>query len=165
MICGFLPSALYIAVWQKCIPAFDTTSLNRGGKRMDLRLFPLPLPLPPGSAKRSEERGKRSRGHTMTTPKAPPKPPNAGQHPLCSPSPQRTRHKLSSLLRTVSPDPRACPNLPKRAGFGHPGAFLFHRCGGDFSFGKTKEKWGPHPRAAKRRTPPSPPRGRALPIP
>jgi len=21
--------------------------------------------------------------------------------------------------------------------------FLFHRCGGDFSFVKTKEKWGP----------------------
>ena len=67
-----------------------------------------------------------------------------------------------SLLRTVSPDPVPRSNRHYRVDLSRPSAFLFHRCGGDFSFGKTKEKWGPYPRAAKRRTPPSPPRGRTL---
>ena len=35
-------------------------------------------------------------------------------------------------------------NLTQACQVDPPSAFLFHRCGGDFSFGKTKEKWGPH---------------------
>ena len=93
----------------------------------------------PGSAKRSGERGKRSRGHTTTTPKAPPKPPNAAKYPLCSPSPRRTRHNPPSLHRTVSPDTRPAVKSTPPCRFDPPKRFLFHRCGGDFSLSRQRK--------------------------
>ena len=86
------------------------------------RLCLLLFPLPPGQrvAKRNVrgQKGAKSVNH----PESPT--PHAGKRHLCSPRPRRTRHKPPSLLRTVSPDPRTCPNLPKRAGFGHKAPFL-----------------------------------------
>ena len=97
-------------------------------------------------------------------PKASPNPPNAGQHPLCSPSPRRTRHKPPSLQRTDSPGPRICPNPAQRAGFGRKSGFFSTAAAATLSspksrptggwlrhapagavFAQSKEKWGPHP--------------------
>ena len=82
--------------------------------RFDLR-FPSAAALPtsqrfilifyPGSAKRSGERGKRSRGHTTTTPESRTHASNCGEAPHSSACVGRTRYKLASLERTVSHGP------------------------------------------------------------
>ena len=90
--------------------------------------------------------------------KAAPHPPQMrGKHYLCSKNPQRTRYKLPKSPPHRLARPPRLSKPAQKAGFGHESAFLFHRRGGDFSFGKTKEKWGPHP--------PSRPRGPATPVP
>ena len=60
----------------------------------------------------------------------------------------RTRQKAISLHGHRSRQPPSCANKAQGQALRlicAESAFLFHRCGGDFSFGKTKEKWGPHP--------------------
>ena len=54
----------------KCVARDELLPCVGLENRFGLLLFPLPLPLIPGSAKRSEERGKRSRGHTSATPES-----------------------------------------------------------------------------------------------
>ena len=58
------------------------------------------------------------------------------------------------FCRTVSLDPRMCPNLPK-GGFGHKSGFFSTAAAATFLC-QDKEKWGPHPRPARPGTSPSP---------
>ena len=49
---------------------------------------------------------------------------NAGTHFYHTAMYSAPDKRLSAYGGTVSPDPRTCPNLPKRAGFGHKAPFL-----------------------------------------
>ncbi len=63
------------------------------------------------------------------------------------PSPRPRLHRRGSEAPAQN---RLLRPRPPAGRWSERSAFLFHRRGGDFSFGETKEKWGPHPRVPVR---------------
>ena len=143
----------------KCVARDELLPCVGLENRFGLLLFPLPLPLIPGSAKRSEERGKRSRGHTSATPESLSHAPKCGETLSLPQGYSAPGRRLSAYGGTVSHNPCTRPNLPERAGFGHKSAFSFDR-ERPFSFRRNrKENGGSFPAPQSGAIPLSPPHG------
>ena len=109
---------------------------------------PLWIPLPGigrGSAKRSGERGKRSRAHTSTSPESHSQVPKCGEHVPCSFGVRRTRQEPGRFLpHGFARPPHLSKKGAKGAGFA-PNIFSFPPCTAHFLFDVSKRKWGVHP--------------------
>ena len=145
----------------KCVARDELLPCVGLENRFGLLLFPLPLPLIPGSAKRSEERGKRSRGHTSATPESLSHAPKCGEAP--SLFPKGTAHPVGDSQLTGAPSRttlvlvQTCPNgqvLDTKAPF-------LLTVNGRFLFGATEKKMGVHSQRRKAAQSPCPrPMGR-----
>ena len=118
---------------------------------------------PPASqAALSEARSaERETIHAITTPKAAPKPPNAGKHHLCSPRPRRTRLKPPKLPpRRLARPPYS--SKPARTGGIWTQSGFFSTAAAATFLCQDKGKWGPQlPSRARGATSPYPrPAGR-----
>ena len=140
----------------KCVARDELLPCVGLENRFGLLLFPLPLPLIPGSAKRSEERGKRSRGHTSATPESLSHAPKCGEAP--SLFPKGTAHPVGDSQLTGAPSRttlvlvQTCPNgqvLDTKAPF-------LLTVNGRFLFGATEKKMGVHSQRRKAVHPPVP---------
>ena len=115
-------------------------------------------PYRPGSAEQSGERGKRSRGLSMSTP------PQHTPHPR-ELHPQKSYHVRREPVgghpgtgSTDSEDPRCAKLTPKRGQLCKEQRFSFGPCTARFLW-RNQRKWGVHSRGAKPHTPVPPPWG------
>ena len=124
---AFSKQARFIRRWRRfaCFPHTPLKRLKGEGLR------PLPFGFPSrngrGSAKRSGERGKRSKAHTSTAPESRCAVPNAGEYVLCFWEVRRTRRKPGKFLPHRFARP---PHLSKKGAKGavlRSSAFSFDR--------------------------------------
>ena len=127
--------ARFIRRWRRfaCFPHTPLKRLKGEGLR------PLPFGFPSrngrGSAKRSGERGKRSRAHTSTSPESHSQVPKCGEHVPCSFGVRRTRQEPGRFLpHGFARPPHLSKKGAKGAGFA-PNIFSFPPCTAHFLFG------------------------------